>query len=184
MRLMTTLALCAGICVFAGCGEEEAKKDKKDAGTPKAAAKTMAGKTEAGDKKETEAKSAKAVNAMCPMMGEAVTDDGGRVEWEGKTVGFCCEGCIEGWNKLSDEQKKTKLAGAMKAKEDSAATETEEKAVVVANTMCPIMNKPVKEGGGKSEWKGKTIGFCCPGCIKKWESLTDADKETKLAAAN
>ena len=28
----------------------------------------------------------------------------------------------------------------------------------------------------------KTVGFCCPGCIEKWDALTDAEKTEKLAA--
>lgn len=36
---------------------------------------------------------------------EAVT-----VQWDGKTVAFCCADCIPAWNKLSDEEKAAKLA--------------------------------------------------------------------------
>jgi len=50
-------------------------------------------------------------NDVCPLMGgkakESVT-----VEWNGKTVGFCCADCIPGWEELSDEEKATKLAEA------------------------------------------------------------------------
>ena len=50
------------------------------------------------------------------------------------------------------------------------------------NAKCPIM-------GGKAKatvtttWNEKTIGFCCPPCIKKWAALSEAEKATKLAAA-
>lgn len=43
-----------------------------------------------------------------------MTDDGGRTEFDGKTIGFCCPGCIEQWNALSDEQKAEKLSAADK----------------------------------------------------------------------
>ena len=52
------------------------------------------------------------VNANCPIMGGKVTEDGGRVDWNGQTVGFCCPECIPEWNELTDEEKATKLAGA------------------------------------------------------------------------
>ncbi|QDT66644.1 HMG-box domain-containing protein [Calycomorphotria hydatis] len=55
------------------------------------------------------------VNKHCPIMGGEVTANGGRVEWKGKTVGFCCPGCIPKWNALSDEEKEKKLAEADKS---------------------------------------------------------------------
>jgi len=51
------------------------------------------------------------VNSVCPMKGEPV-DKTVTVEWNGKTVGFCCADCIPGWNELSDEEKEAKLAAA------------------------------------------------------------------------
>ena len=53
---------------------------------------------------------AQAVNTICPIMGGKVTDDGGRVDWNGKTVGFCCPDCIGEWNEFSDDEKEKKLA--------------------------------------------------------------------------
>lgn len=43
-------------------------------------------------------------NAKCPIMGgkptvELIT------EYDGKTIGFCCEGCPEKWSELDDETK-------------------------------------------------------------------------------
>jgi hypothetical protein len=54
-------------------------------------------------------------NKNCPIMGHAVTADGGSVAWNGKTIGFCCEGCKPEFEKLSDEGKTTKLAEADKS---------------------------------------------------------------------
>lgn len=50
------------------------------------------------------------VNTLCPIMGHEVTDDGGRVDFDGQTVGFCCPGCIDQWNALSAEEKAASLA--------------------------------------------------------------------------
>ena len=52
------------------------------------------------------------VNSVCPIMGGEVAEEGGRVEWNGQTVGFCCPQCIPGWNDLSDEDKGARLAEA------------------------------------------------------------------------
>lgn len=52
------------------------------------------------------------------------------------------------------------------------------------NQYCPIMGGEVAADGGRSEWNGKTVGFCCPGCKPKWEALSEEDKATKLAEAD
>ena len=52
------------------------------------------------------------VNQLCPIMGSAVTEDGGTVEFDGKLVGFCCPSCDGKWSKLSDTDKAAKLAAA------------------------------------------------------------------------
>jgi Zn-finger nucleic acid-binding protein len=52
------------------------------------------------------------VNQLCPIMGSAVTEDGGTVEFDGKLIGFCCPSCDGKWSKLSDTDKAAKLAAA------------------------------------------------------------------------
>ncbi|MGB2822214.1 MAG: hypothetical protein WBF17_14615 [Phycisphaerae bacterium] len=70
-----------------------------------------------GPSKGGPAAQAKVVNAKCPMMGNTI--DPAAVpanltrEFKGQKVGFCCAGCPAAWDKLSDEQKATKLAAAM-----------------------------------------------------------------------
>lgn len=57
----------------------------------------------------------KPVNANCPIMGHPVADDGGSSSWNGKVIGYCCEGCKPKFEALSDEEKTAKLAEADKA---------------------------------------------------------------------
>lgn len=53
------------------------------------------------------------VNATCPMMdGGEIDAEGETVEWNGHTVGFCCDGCGGKFEALSDEEKTAKLAAA------------------------------------------------------------------------
>lgn len=41
----------------------------------------------------------------------------------------------------------------------------------VINDICPVMGGEVdKDTPYKIEYKGKTIGFCCPGCIAKFNA--------------
>ena len=50
-------------------------------------------------------------NTKCPIMGgkpsEKLT-----VEYQGKTIGFCCDGCPEKWAALSDTEKADRFAKA------------------------------------------------------------------------
>ena len=48
-------------------------------------------------------------NAKCPIMGGKPTADL-IAEYQGMTIGFCCEGCPEKWAELSEEQKAEKFA--------------------------------------------------------------------------
>jgi hypothetical protein len=57
-------------------------------------------------------------NAKCPILGGAVNSAKWPVvltrDYKGQKVGFCCGGCPETWDKLSDADKDKKLADAMK----------------------------------------------------------------------
>ena len=61
-------------------------------------------------------KMVKVDNAKCPIMGTAVSEVPASLtrQFEGKTVGFCCEMCPPAWDKLSDADKAKKLQAAMK----------------------------------------------------------------------
>ena len=42
---------------------------------------------------------------------------------------------------------------------------------VIINDTCPVMGGKVnKDTPYKTVYKGKTIGFCCPGCIEKFKA--------------
>ena len=43
------------------------------------------------------------VNKKCPVSGEDVDAKGKTVQYKGKTVGFCCDDCIEMFNKNPDK---------------------------------------------------------------------------------
>lgn len=50
-------------------------------------------------------------NSTCPCMGGKV-DGSTNVEWNGKTIGFCCPPCIDEWNEMTDEERTAALAEA------------------------------------------------------------------------
>ncbi|MEE2935978.1 MAG: hypothetical protein VYA84_08285 [Planctomycetota bacterium] len=47
-------------------------------------------------------------NTKCPMMGGKPTAEL-TAEYNGQTIGFCCDGCPQGWAKLTDEEKEEKF---------------------------------------------------------------------------
>jgi hypothetical protein len=57
---------------------------------------------------------------------------------------------------------------------------------VPVNRMCPVMLEHDVPGSGAETvtWKGKTVGFCCADCIDAWNKMSDAEKDTALAAAS
>ena len=64
------------------------------------------------------------------------------------------------------------------------AAKTEAEAPSVINANCPMMGEPVTADGGSSDFNGEAVGFCCPGCSKKFDALDDTEKTAKLAEAN
>ena len=48
-------------------------------------------------------------NARCPIMG-GKPNAGLTAQYDGKTIGFCCDGCQQKWAALSDEEKAEKFA--------------------------------------------------------------------------
>ena len=60
------------------------------------------------------------VNVKCPIMGGAINPakvpDNLTRTYKGQKVGFCCAGCPDAWDKLSDEQKDAKLAKSLPEK--------------------------------------------------------------------
>lgn len=55
--------------------------------------------SEAGAAKEAKIETSKPWNAVCPVMGEEIDPEIKTVEYKGKTIGFCCDKCLEKFNK-------------------------------------------------------------------------------------
>ena len=88
---------------------EEGKKDEALAQIKKATEAIAA-----VQKSMERAPAKKIVNAKCPITGNAVDPKIETREFNGQTVGFCCAACPPAWDKLSDDEKETKLKAATK----------------------------------------------------------------------
>lgn len=76
------------------------------------------------------------------------------------------------------------LASAAAQPSLSAFAFTRESVTLTAgpvNKNCPIMGKEVDTEAPTREFKGVSIGFCCPGCDRKWDKKSDAEKMSLLA---
>ena len=104
MKNLSLLSLLAMVALLAGCAGDTTVSTENQV-TPEATGESTPKATE----------TAATDNKYCPIMGNAVTADGGTLAWNGKTIGFCCEGCKPEFEKLSDEDKTAKLAEADKA---------------------------------------------------------------------
>ena len=75
------------------------------------------------------------------------------------------------------------------AKKATAAPATAAPAgrVMVVNTICPLSGEDFDSKDRSTEvvstYNGENIGFCCPGCVKKFDKMTDAKKAQVLTAA-
>lgn len=94
MRFTQTTSLIAVLltAVLAGCSQQTTDSN--------------------GDKSGPASSTITLTNAVCPMEGGKASD-AVTVEWNGKTIGFCCPECIPAWNELSDEEKEAQLAAAL-----------------------------------------------------------------------
>ncbi|MDP6543182.1 MAG: hypothetical protein QGH60_04270 [Phycisphaerae bacterium] len=58
--------------------------------------------------------------------------------------------------------------------------------VATVNGKCPVMGGTFNQAKVAPElvrdFSGKKVGFCCAGCLPKWDALSDEDKTAKLAA--
>lgn len=51
------------------------------------------------------------------------------------------------------------------------------------NKTCPVSGEPLPANATTVSYQGKTVGFCCDHCPAKWDKMSDAEKQAKLASA-
>lgn len=50
------------------------------------------------------------------------------------------------------------------------------------NAMCVVNPKDaVNPAIPAATWKGQKVGFCCKGCVPKWEKMSDEKKDAAVA---
>lgn len=75
-------------------------------------------------------------------------------------------------------------ASAEPMKDEAQCTAIKPGTVTSVNAVCVMVNEdPVDPAVEPVLWKGQKVGFCCKGCIPKWNALTAAKKDELLAKA-
>lgn len=106
------------------------------------------------------------VQTTCPVMEGNPIDKNLFVEYKGKKVYFCCNTCVELFNK--DPEKYVSKLPQFKTDNTAAAAET-----AAEQTKCPVLGGPINKDVFV-EYKGKKVYFCCEGCDKTF--LADPEK--------
>lgn len=56
-------------------------------------------------------------------------------------------------------------------------------AMGAVNENCPIMGSAVDPNGEMVDFMGHKVGFCCAGCVGKWNEMSDDDKSAFVTKA-
>lgn len=88
------------------------------------------------------------VQVTCPVTGEAV-DHKTTIQHEGKTVAFCCKGCVSKFKNDPSRYRKN-LANSY-----------------TFQTKCPVMDEEIDPAVFTTLASGQNIYYCCKGCEKR-----------------
>lgn len=79
------------------------------------------------------------------------------------------------------------VLGACKSggdKEDMEACQQPKAGTITTeNQYCVVMNDDPVDPALTREWNGHKVGFCCKGCLPKWDAMSDAEKQAALDKA-
>ena len=169
---LLTISIFAAALTLTAAAHDKHKNDKKN------------------DKQEKVAKSSGKVEFLgkgdgvesCPVTGEALTSKTIKAEFFGRTVYFCCEGCLatakknpELYVKKTEKEQLAAIKAAPKAEEhDHSAMAKMDKKPAGTTFLgkgdgietCPVTGEPVSKDL-KVEVMGRTVYVCCAGCLEK-----------------
>ncbi len=134
------------------------------------------------------ARSATAMNDSCPVAKEAI-DGRTFATYAGKTVGFCCPGCVKMFDTWSPQRKSAFIGPASKQVEPKQAEpkrdepkrdEPKEVAEKTSNpwtepyslSTCAVLGTELGSMGDPviKVQDGREVRFCCSGCVPRFEA--------------
>ena len=61
------------------------------------------------------------------------------------------------------------------------STDGDGQSAAAVNTKCPISGEAVNADSPTVDMNGQKVAFCCNNCAGRWDGMSDADKQAKLA---
>ena len=114
------------------------------------------------------------VNDACPISSKPLKTGCPTSTWDGVTLGFCCNGCKKRFDSMDVAQKNAEVEN-LKAGKTTVATNG------MVNNVCPMTSRKLATSSPTSTWDGVTLGFCCNGCKKRFDSMDVAQKNAEIA---
>lgn len=123
-----------------------------------------------------------AVNSVCPISKEVI-DGKTFLDLGGKTIGFCCPGCVKPFEVWTQERQEAFVASSEAApvKDAQSATQPSDKGAAQLESVkwsepyslskCVISGQPLGSMGDPvvKSYAGREVRFCCAGCIGGFE---------------
>ncbi|MBL9148982.1 MAG: hypothetical protein JNM94_09850 [Phycisphaerae bacterium] len=73
--------------------------------------------------------------------------------------------------------------GQASAEDESMCKEVKPGVVTSVNHYCAVVNDDPVDPVIVTEFEGQKVGFCCKGCVPRWNAMTTDQKRAALAAA-
>ncbi|MFG0284723.1 MAG: hypothetical protein ACF8R7_09915 [Phycisphaerales bacterium JB039] len=122
-----------------------------------------------------------AINATCPVSGNPIDAAAGTVEYGGHAIGFCCPGCVagfQGWDEAKkNEFVRVSLASQTNQPEGDDHQEGEGAGEIGTTSgpytllTCPVSGEQLGSMGDPivKTYDGREVKFCCEGCVDTFE---------------
>lgn len=72
---------------------------------------------------------------------------------------------------------------AAKGEDESMCKQVKPGVVTSVNHYCAVVNDDPVNPAIVREYKGQKVGFCCAGCLPRWDAMTEAQKDAALKTA-
>jgi YHS domain-containing protein len=156
--------------IFISCKKGETEKKKEDKIIKNSQNKTLQVKNV---KNGFAKKPPVGTKAFCPVMENEfkTTANTSFSTHKGKHYAFCCGGCKPKFDKNPEKFIKKLSAKPIVKNLKPTFKGYTKKPKVGSKAFCPVMNKKftVSKNSVMSEYKGKHVAFCCPGCKPKFD---------------
>ena len=73
--------------------------------------------------------------------------------------------------------------GSQKSEDEAMCEKPKPGTITTVNEYCVVNLADPVDPSISETWKGQKVGFCCKGCLPKWTTMTEAQKDAAVASA-